>query len=210
MDTIALNANQNINEEGQDKKKSKMSNNAKAAMVAGAVGAVAGAASAAIADTLGGVDTEELATAVEEAPGINEDVIAEAVNVEEQRVEVNPNDVKLEEPVAEPYTDADMMAEPEAQPQSDTDEEMEYHPSIDNDQIGEDLPTDPQPEENHITENPEEEMVIGEDPTVDMICGAPAPEPIGESSETVVYAETSQHEEPSSHTSSSIQEDLMA
>jgi len=173
MDTIAINANETLNEQGQEKKKFKVSNAARTAMSTGTAGLAAGAAAKTAFDAL----TGDKAATDEEQPAQHDAHIAqhEEVAAAESIAEVNPDDVMLEEPVAEPSTETDMIAG--AEPQAETGEEGEYQPFANNDRIEDDVLPEPQPDEVLIAENAEVEVVAEDDPTVDLICGLPETEP---------------------------------
>lgn len=63
MDTIAINAGEALNEDGQDKKKQKISDTTKAAMATGVAGIAAGVAAKSIADSLKGDIADETSAA---------------------------------------------------------------------------------------------------------------------------------------------------
>ncbi|MBD5195767.1 MAG: hypothetical protein HDS87_08665 [Bacteroidales bacterium] len=205
MDTIAINTGESLNEDGQAKKKINISDTAKAAMATGAAGIAAGVAAKSMADSFE-EDTAKETTAAPEAHSAQTDEIAtETEPVEAVEVEVNPDDVMLEEPVVELSSETDMIAE--AVPQSS--ENDEYQPFASNDNISDDVLPEPQPDEVLIAENADEDVIAGEDPSVDLICGMPETEqeivdeqvaPDGE-----LYADNG-----SGYDDSDIQSDLMA
>lgn len=202
MDTIAINASEAHNEE--DKKKFKVSDTAKAAMATGVAGAVAGAAGMYGADNLT-ADSEDDASAASGPESQQEEMTAEAEPVAEVTAEVNPDDVMLEEPVAEPSTETDMVVGTGPYHSEDAG----YQPFASNDRIGEDVLPEPEPEEVLIAENTEEDMVIDSDPTVDMICGAieeeaGLPDEVGQTDENLYADNGSVCDE------TDIQSDLMA
>lgn len=173
MDTIAINAGEALNEDGQAKKKLNISDTAKAAMATGAAGIAAGMAAKSMADSFG-EDTAEETAAVTEAQSAQSDEMATEIESAESVVaEVNPDDVMLEEPVAEPSLETDMTAE--AVPQSG--EEDTYRPFASNDNLSDDVLPEPQPDEVLIAENTEVDVIAGLDPSVDIICGMPETEP---------------------------------
>lgn len=202
MDTIAINANDALNEQGQDKKKFKVSDTAKAAMATGAAGLAAGAAAKSAYDALTDDKEDEQATGIEEQTVPQEEVTAETMA--EPVAEVNPDEVMLEEPVAEASSETEMIAE--AHPQE---EGPGYEPFASNDQIGDETLPEPQPDEVLIAENTEVEVVAEDDPTVDLICGLPETEP--EILVDPVYPEDELlADNGSEYDESGIQSDLMA
>ena len=164
MDTIAINANEAHDEEG--KKKFKVSDTAKAAMATGVAGAVAGAAGMSVADGMT-VNPEEDSPVATGQDSQQEEMTAEAETAAEVTAEVNPDDVMLEEPVAEPSTEPDMVVGTEPQ----QGEETGYQPYANNDQIGEEVLPEPEPDEVLIADNTGADVVVETDPTVDLICG---------------------------------------
>ena len=200
MDTIAINANEAHNDEG--KKKFKVSDTAKAAMATGVAGAVAGAAGMSVADGMTADPTEEASVTTNQES--QEDVVAEAEPVSEVTAEVNPDEVMLEEPVAEPSTETDMVVGTESQHSDETG----YQPFANNDQIGEDVLPEPQPDEVLIAEDTESDVVVDADPTVDLICGIE--EEAGLPEEVVQQEEDLYADNGSVCDESDIQSDLMA
>lgn len=205
MDTIAINANEALNEDGQSKKKNKVSDTAKAAMATGAAGIAVGVGAMAAADAMG-AESDENADAVADAASSDAEEVPAESGIEEDAVaEVNPDDVMIEDPVAEPTAETDMIAET-AQP---SDEANPYQPFASNDSISEDVLPDPQPDEVLIAENTEVDVIAGEDPTVDMICGVPEENPgmpdEAAAPDDVIYADNG-----SAYDESDIQSDLMA
>ena len=183
MDTIAINANEALGENGKDKKKLNLSDNAKAAMASGAAGLAAGAAAKAVADALGGEHGEDVETTSDEHTYSQTVQPEEAVAAENVVAEVNPEEVMLEDPVAEPSTETDMIAESVTQTEADDD----YRPFANNDHISEEVLPEPQPEEVLIAENTEIEAVPESDSAVDLICGLPEQEEV--TPEDIVYPE---------------------
>lgn len=172
MDTIAINAGEALNEDGQAKKKLNIRDTAKATMATGAAGIAAGVAAKSIADSFDD-DTAEEAVAVTEVQSAHTDGIATETEPAEAVVaEVNPDDVMLEEPVAEPSTETDMIAEAASQ----SSEDDEYKPFASNDNISDDVLPEPQPDEVLIADNTDVDVIAGEDPSVDMIFGMPETE----------------------------------
>lgn len=183
MDTIAINANEALGENGKDKKKLNLSDNAKAAMASGAAGLAAGAAAKAVAEALGGEHGEDVETTSDEQTSSQTVQPEEPVAAENVVAEVNPEEVMLEEPVAEPSTETDMIAESVTQPEADDD----YRPFANNDHISEEVLPEPQPEEVLIAENTEIEAAPESDSAVDLICGLPEQEEV--THEDPVYPE---------------------
>lgn len=187
MDTIAINANEALGENGKDKKKLNLSDNAKAAMASGAAGLAAGAAAKAVTDALGREQGEEGETTSGEQTSSqtvqSDESVVESVTAENAVADVNPEEVMLEEPVAEPSTETDMIAETVAQTEVDDD----YRPFANNDHISEEVLPEPQPEEVLIAENTEIEAVPESDSAVDLICGVPEQEEV--TPEDAVYPE---------------------
>ncbi|MBD5207728.1 MAG: hypothetical protein HDS79_05610 [Bacteroidales bacterium] len=205
MDTIAINSGEALNEDGQAKKKINISDTAKAAMATGVAGIAAGVAAKSMADSFEEDTAKETAAAPEAHSAQPEEIATEPEPVEAVEAEVNPDDVMLEEPVAELSSETDMIAE--AVPQSS--ENDEYRPFASNDNISDDVLPEPQPDEVLIAENADEDVIAGEDPSVDLICGMPETEqeivdeqvaPDGE-----LYADNG-----SGYDDSDIQSDLMA
>lgn len=175
MDTIAINANEALGENGKDKKKFNLSDNAKAAMASGATGLAAGAAVKAVTDALGEEHGEASSGEQTSSQTVQpEEPVVESVATENVVAEVNPEEVMLEEPVAEPSTETDMIAESVAQ----TEVEDDYRPFANNDHISEEVLPEPQPEEVIVAENTEIEAVPESDSAVDLICGVPEHEEI--------------------------------
>lgn len=169
MDTIAINANEALKEDGLGKKKFKVSDTAKAAMAAGVVGATAGAAGMSMTDEIT-EDVDEVVTPVSENLHVQqESVVAETETADNVVVEVNPDDVMLEEPVAEPSLETDMIAEAQLQ----SNEGEEYQPFANNDWISDDILPEPQQDEVLIAENTNTDVVVEEVPVADVICGMP-------------------------------------
>lgn len=111
----------------------------------------------------------------------------------------------LEEPVAEPSSEADMIAETVQQ----SGEGDEYRPFASNDNISDDVLPEPLPDEVLIAENTDVDVIAEEDPCIDLICGMSETEheaieeqinPDGE-----LYADNG-----SGYVDSDIQSDLMA
>ena len=206
MDTIAINANEALGENGKDKKKLNLSDNAKAAMASGAVGLAAGAAAKAVADALGGEHEEDSSDKQTSSQTVQpEEPVVESVTAENVVAEVNPEEVMLEEPVAEPSTETDMIAETVMQPGTEDD----YRPFANNDQISEEVLPEPQPEEGLIAENTEIEAVLENDSTVDLICGVTEQEEV--TPEDAVYPEEDLlADNGSANNEYDVQSDLMA
>ena len=205
MDTIAINAGEALNEDGQAKKKLNISDTTKAAMATGAAGIAAGVAAKSIADSFEEDTAGETAAATEAQSAQTGEAVTETEPAEAVVAEVNPDEVMLEEPVAEPSSETDMIAE--TVPQSGEDDP--YRPFASNDNISDDVLPEPQPDEVLIAENTDVDVIAGEDPSVDLICGMPETEqeiideqvaPDGE-----LYADSG-----SGYDDSDIQSDLMA
>lgn len=161
METIAINANEAHNDERQDKKKFKVSDTAKAAMAAGIAGVAAGAVGMSMADdSTEDIDDVQISTS-EGQHDLQENAVMENEIAEDVVLEVNPDDVMLEEPVAEPSLDV------EVQPIDDDDN---YHPFAYNDKIDDEIIPEPEPDEVLIAENTYSD-VMADDPTVDIVCG---------------------------------------
>ena len=205
MDTIAINAGEALNEDGQDKKKQKISDTTKAAMATGAAGIAAGVAAKSIADSLTGDIADETSAYTGVQSAQTEEIAVENESAEAVAEEVNPDDVMLEEPVAETSPETDMIAETVSQ----SGEEDEYRPFASNDNISEDVLPEPQPDEALIAENTDVDIIAEEDPSVDLICGMSETEqefieePVNHDGE--LYADNS-----SGYDDSDIQSDLMA
>lgn len=205
MDTIAINANEALGENGKDKKKINLSDNAKAAMASGAAGLAAGAAAKAVADALGGEHVEDVETASDEQTSSQTVQPEEPVVAENVVAEVNPEEVMLEEPVAEPSTETDMIAESVTQPEV----EDEYRPFANNDHISEEVLPEPQPEEVLIAESTEIEAAPESDSAVDQICGLPEQEEV--TPEDAVYPEEDLYADNGpANNEYDVQSDLMA
>lgn len=205
MDTIAINAGKALNEDGQDKKKQKISDTTKAAMATGAAGIGAGVAAKSIVDSLKGDIADETSAVTGVQSAQTEEVAVENESAGAVAAEVNPDDVMLEEPVAETSPETDMIAE--TVPQSG--EEDEYRPFASNDNISEDVLPEPQPDEVLIAENTDVDVIVEEDPSVDLICGMSETEqevieePVNHDGE--LYADNG-----AGYEDSDIQSDLMA
>lgn len=209
MDTIAINANEALGENGQDKKKLNLSDNAKAAVASGAAGLAAGAAAKAVADALGREQGEDVEATSDEQTSSQtvqpEEPVMESVATENVVAEVNPEEVMLEEPVAEPSTETDMIAESVTQPEV----EDEYRPFANNDHISEEVLPEPQPEEVLIAESTEIEAAPESDSAVDQICGLPEQEEV--TPEDAVYPEEDLYADNGpANNEYDVQSDLMA
>ncbi len=216
MDTIAINANEALNEGGQDKKKVNISENAKAAMAAGVTGLGAGIGAKAVADALnhdpdgdivseiGDIqDVSHEETAAGDATAAGEETTAAT---EETIAEVNPDEVMLEEPVAEISVETDMIAEVVTHPVAEDD----YRPFAGDDRITDEVLPVPEPEDDLLAENTEEiEAVPEDDSAVDMICGVPAQEEL--MPEDAVYPEDDLNADNGLYNNDyDVQSDLMA
>lgn len=209
MDTIAINANEALNEEGQNKKKVNISENAKAAMAAGVTGIAAGIGAKAVVDALNHDSDEDTASETEGRQGVSheEPVAGEETTAatEEIIAEVNPDEVMLEEPVAEISAETDMIAEAVTHPGAEDD----YRPFAGNDRITDEVLPEPQPEEVLLAENTEVEAVHEDDSAVDLICGVPGQEEL--TPEDAVYPEEDLYADNGSYNNDyDVQSDLMA
>lgn len=206
MDTIAINTGEAINEDGRDKKKVKLNDTTKAAMATGAAGLGAGVAAKSIVDALEENSENEVST-ITDGHAQSEETVPEIEPTEDVVAEVNPDEVMLEESTDELSTGTDMLAEVASQ----SSEEDPYRPFASNDNIEEDALQEPQPDEDLIAENTEVDVIAGDDPSVDVICGLPdiglGPEIIEEQilTESELYADNG-----SDFDDSDIQSDLMA
>lgn len=205
MNTIAIKTDEIRNEDGPDRKKTKASDSAKAAMATGAVGVAVGVGVGAAADTLGTAIEDKTGAPAETATSATEDAQLENVNAEESVAEVNPDDVMLVEPVAEPTAETDMIAEATPYP----DEDAPYRPFTSNDRISDDVFPEPQPDEVPIAENTESDVIACEDQVVDMICEV-SEEHHGMPEEVVCPDDIVYADDVSPHEDSDIQSDLMA
>lgn len=200
MDTISINADEVLNKNGQEK--FKVSDKAKAAMAAGTAGVAAGIAGMSMADAII-EEAGEVQTPVSENQHTQqENVVAETETTGSVAADVNPGDVMLEEPVAEPSAETDMIAEAHHAGE-------EYQPFANNDPIGDNVLLEPHPEEILIAENTDTDVVIEEDSMVDMICGMPEEETV--MPEEIVYPEDDLYaDNGSAYGESDVQSDLMA
>lgn len=205
MDTIAINANESLNENRQERKKFKVSDTVKAAMAAGVAGAAAGVAGMSMAKEIIGEADEVQASVSENQHVQQENVVAETEIMDSEAVEVNPEYVMLEEPVVEPSTETDMIAE--AQPQHNEDEE--YQPFANNDRISDDFLPEPQPDEILFAEDANTDAVVEEAPVADLICSVTEEEPVI-TEETVYLDDDLYADNGSTYVDSDIQSDLMA
>lgn len=203
MDTIAINTNEVLNEGGQEKKKNKISDTTKAAMATGAAGLAAGAAVKSAVETLADDSTKEQETVIA-GQAHQDEITPETETIENSMAEINPNDVMLEEPVAEQSSEENMVTEGNHQTEEGND--SEYQPFANNDRIGDEVLPEPQPDEILVAENTETDAVTLIE---DLIIGLPAPEPDPlidpVYSEDELYADSS-----SNYGESEIQSDLMA
>lgn len=167
MDTIAINADEILNEDGQAMKKFKVSDTAKAAMAAGVAGAAVGAAGMSMAGEASNTpdNSQVPSEGKEDVP--HESVVTETTTTDDVVAEIDPNDVMLEEPVAESSAETDMLAEVPTQHIEDE----EYRPFANNDPIETSEFPEPQSDGILIAENADTD-VIAEDPTVDLVCNA--------------------------------------
>lgn len=204
MDTIAINADEILNEDGQAMNKFKVSDTAKAAMAAGVAGAAVGAAGMSMAGEASNTpdNSQVPSEGKEDVP--HESVVTEPTTTDDVVAEINPNDVMLEEPVAESSVETDMLAEASTQHAEDED----YRPFANNDSIETSEIPEPQPDDMMIAENTDMD-VTAEDSTVDLICDAidDGSEMADETAcnEDVLYAENDME-----YGLSDIQSDLMA
>lgn len=177
MDTISITPEETFNSEGQEKK-GKVSGKAKVAMAAGAAGMAAGAGAMELADALAADKVDngdvEKMTAVD---GSDNNPAHNPVGKTEMQVEteavadVNPDDVMLAEPVAEPVAEEDLIAEVQVSEADD------YQPFAMNDVVEDDPLPDPLPDD--ILAVGDEDVIV--DPTEnpgdysydDLICGWP-------------------------------------
>lgn len=178
MDTIAINANEALGENGQDKKESVLSDKAKAAMATGVAGVAVGAGAGAVIDAMNEALDNRALTDAESVQAIPQPEAETTEMTEDVIAEVNPDDVMLEQEDTI-SSEADMIAQAEPQ-QGDADD---YKPFANNDYIdneSEDMLPEPQPEEELIAENPDGDVPVDPeaDSTVDLICGLPETEPL--------------------------------
>lgn len=182
METIAINPNEALNEEKQDKKKFNVNDTTKAAMAAGLGGIAAGFGAKAVVDSIAEEPTNEQ-TSTEENPGEqseqvaaqHEETVLDAEPMEDAIAEVDPEEVMLQEAVAEPSEDIDVVVESNPH----TGEEDTYRPFAANDRISEDVIVEPVPEEILIAGNPDVDVILQTDPVTatNLIDGTPAVEP---------------------------------
>lgn len=205
MNTIAINTNEIRKEDGPDRKKTKASDSAKAATATGVAGIAVGVGVMAAADTLGTDIEDKTGATAETATSTTEDAQLENVIAEEAVAEVNPDDVMLEEPVAEPTAETDMLAGATTYPGEDA----PYRPFTSNDSISDDNLPEPQPDEVLIAENTESDVIACEDQVVDMICEV-SEEHHGMPEEVVCPDDIVYADNVSPHEDSDIQSDLMA
>lgn len=201
MDTIAINAGESLNEKGQAKKKIKLNDTTKAAMATGAAGVAAGMTVKSVEDSVEENAAEETTASTENQSTQSEDIMVESELAEAVTAEVNPDDVMLEEPIAETSSESDMLAE--AAPQSG---DNDYKPFAGNDIISEEILPEPQLDVMFIAENTD--LIYTGDDVCDIIClPNTSPEIIDEpvSPETELYADND-----ISYDDSDIQSDLMA
>ena len=209
MDTIAINANEAFGEIGKDKKKFNVSDKAKTAMASGLAGLATGVAVNAVTDAIEGEHGEEQdplsdeqtssQTIQSDEPGI------ESASPENIVTDVNPDEVMLEDPIAEPSNETDMIAEPVTQPEVVDN----YHPFANNDHISEGTLQVPQSEDVLIAEDAEIEAVPESDSTVDVICGVDGQEEV--TPEDAIYLEDNLYADNGpSNNEYDIQSDLMA
>lgn len=168
MDTIAINANEALDDELKNKKQKNI-NSAKAAAVAGAAGiAVGGIATSMVDNGDGEIEIEESPLSV---TGQHEDVAVVESLEQDAVVEVNPDDVMLNETVQETVAMGGSHTQTE---------HMDiYQPFANNDPIygSGNTMTETQPEDVLIAQASavahEESEIIGDDSLVDAICGEP-------------------------------------
>ncbi|MDE7420471.1 MAG: hypothetical protein K2N35_09705 [Muribaculaceae bacterium] len=162
MDTIAINTDDSTKEEGQEKSKYKFSDTAKAAMATGAAGIAAGVAAKTVFDAHTEDKTKEPLTEAGTQTQIEENkIIPESEVADEPIVVVNPDEVMLEEPVAELSTETEMIVE--SQPQSGQGIEQEYEPFANNDKIIDEGVSEVSPEEEYLAQNTEDVIIVEED-----------------------------------------------
>ena len=174
MDAISITSEGALSDEVQDKK-GKVSDKTKAAMAAGAAGMAAGVGAAVMADSLSAADGVNVDMTVSGHPehDLSRDAAEETEMPEtvEVAAEVNPDDVMLEEPVAEPVVEEDMIAEAQVSEADD------YQPFAINDVVEENPLPDPVPDGMLLVEDEDVlfEPVVnpGDYPYEDMICGLP-------------------------------------
>lgn len=175
MDTISIIPEATLNSEGQEKK-DKVSGKAKAAMAAGVAGMAAGVGATELADLFsvdnGNNDDDEKMTVADSSdnnPACNSVVETEMQVVAETEVvaEVNPDDVILEEPVAE----EDLIAEAQVS------EAYDYQPFAINDVVEGDPMPYPMPDD--ILAVGDEDVIVdpienpGDYTNDDLFCGWP-------------------------------------
>lgn len=200
METITLNADEQI----QAKKRIKVNDASKAAMAAGVAGAAVGAAGMSMAEDASNNldDAQESA----EGPVATSDSVVSTVTTNNDTVtEIDPNEVMLEEPVTVPSVDTDVIA----QVQSSSNESEEYLPFSNDDPISAiDVLLDPQEGGEMIAENIEQN--IGEeDLSIDYICEV-GEEGCGMFEDTISPNDELCADNDISYGESDIQSDLMA
>lgn len=205
MNTIAIKTNEIRKEDRPDRKKTKAGDSAKAAMATGVAGIAVGVGAKTAADTLG-TDTEDNTGATADTATSNtETVQLDNVIAEEAVSEVNPDDVMLEEPVAESTAETDMLAGATPYPGED----VPYRPFTSNDSISDEVLPEPQPDEVLIAENTYSDVIACEDQVVDMICEV-SEENQGIPEEVVCPDDIISADNVSPYEDSDIQSDLMA
>ncbi len=165
MDTVVINSNDSYQDEGEGKKKNKISDTTKAAIATGVAGVAAGAAAKTIFDAKTYGDSEEQITETANQAVAEEQEIIPIPEIENDPiVEINPEDVMLEEPVPDVSIETDMIAEP--QPETGDGDEQEYEPFANNDTIVDEVVTEPTSEDVYIAQNTEEDIEIGEEDVI--------------------------------------------
>lgn len=205
MSTIAINADELLNDGAWDNNKSELNDKTKAAMAAGVAGAAVGAGVKAAVDAYNnrrgdlpaeGEDEQEVNAA--QASGASQP----SAQAETVSVEVNPDDVMLEEPIAE-LAEEDQMIEEEPR----MEESNEYSPFANNDIIEEVVYDGPLQEEILYAENLDDLLI--DDSAVDLVCGL-HDYTVESSDEPDCHVDDLQAWESDSFGESEIQSDLMA
>lgn len=205
MDTISINAGEAVSG-GQEKKKNKLSDNARSAMATGAAGVAAGASAKTAYDAFIKGKPVDDTVDPHETTGTNHHHHAAAETATSEQAAattVNPNDVMLEDPEEE--TVAEAVPEPETPAGSG--DEVAYQPFSNDDPIAAEEEVIIEPEEILYAGDVDIDMIADED----LLCGMPTIE-----EEYTAYGDGPIHDDPLmadngyDDSDNGIQTDLMA
>ena len=158
METITINAV----EQGQAKKRIKVNDASKVAMAAGVAGAAIGATGMSMVEnTSNNLDDAQAFSEGQDAT--SESIVIATMTNNDATTEIDPNEVMLEDHVAVPSVETDMIA------QSPSNESEEYLPFSNEDPIAIDILLYPQEDGELIAENTKQN-VGKDDLSIDYIC----------------------------------------